>query len=163
MPETALRRADAIPNAVRVLAYILVLSACLWTFSANTKRPNSSMISYNYTQPMKYVVSDLAEQVREHGLAPEDPFRLIFFTENTMLKNIRDYTAYFFPGARVELPEGRRIAPGTLSGGPVFVYGERGPVAGADLAWREKRVRNGKRGDEIRFYRAAYGFPVRRE
>ena len=161
--ETALRRADAIPNAVRVLAYILVLSTCLWTFSANTKRPNSSMISYNYTQPMKYIVSDLAEQVREHGLAPEDPFRLIFFTENTMLKNIRDYTAYFFPGARVELPEGRRIAPGALSGGPVFVYSERGPVAGADLAWREKRVRNGKRGDEIRFYRAAYGFPVRRE
>lgn len=158
--ETGLRRARAVPNAASVLVFLLVTSACLWTFSTNAKRPNFSMVSYNFTQPMKYIVSDLAERVKERGLAPEDPFRLIFFTENPMLKNIRDYTAYFFPNARVDVPEGRRLA---LSGEPAFVYGERRPVDGADLRWREKRARNGKRGDEIRFYSAECGFPVRRE
>ena len=158
--ETGLRRANAIQNAARILVSVFVLSACLWVFSANTKRVNSSMVSYNYTQPMKYIVSDLAEQMKERGLDPEAPFSLVFFTENPMLKNIRDYTAYFFPNARVDVPEGRRLA---LSGEPAFVYGERRPVDGADLRWREKRARNGKRGDEIRFYSAECGFPVRRE
>ncbi len=157
------RRRVMSPSGFGLILYVVFLSSSLWIFSANTKRVNASMISYNYTQPMKYIVSDLAEQVRERGLGPEDPFRIVFFTENPMLKNIRDYAAYFSPHARIEIPEGRRIAPGSLSGGPVFVYSERGPVDGMDLPWREKSVRNGKRGDEIRFYRAAYGFPVRRE
>ena len=52
-------------------------------------------------QPMRLLVSDINRTAAAAGIRTDEAFNLVIWTDTVWLKNPRDYTAYFYPAARV--------------------------------------------------------------
>ena len=63
---------------------------------------------------MRLLISDLNRTAANEELYDHDAFNMILYTDNVWLKNPGDYTAYFFPNARIVLLGSDMPLPGDL-------------------------------------------------
>lgn len=86
----------------------------------NFSREHHSFTYYRYVQPLKYMFACTEELLPGLKLADTDEFNLVLLTDNSLLGNLSDYTAFFCPNAHSftaapgELPDGVDFSLPTL-------------------------------------------------
>ncbi|MHB1454118.1 MAG: hypothetical protein ACYCYM_09250 [Saccharofermentanales bacterium] len=138
-----------------VALFLAVL--CVAGFS-NFSRINQSFTYFNHIQPMKYIISDLGNIAGEKGIASDDKFYLILYTDNTLMKNTGDYMKFFYPNAISIVPQGKEFPQDLLLEYPVFIYSIKALPDVPQIGYTEDIVYNNiKRREEIHLYRCIIG------
>ena len=65
----------------------------------NFCREHHSFVYYRHVQPMKYMLAYAKDLLAEQGIADTEEFNLILLTDNRLMSNLADYTAFFYPEA----------------------------------------------------------------
>lgn len=63
----------------------------------NFCREHHSFTYYRHVQPMKYMLAYTEELLEKQGIRDIEEFNLILLTDNRLLSNLSDYTAFFYP------------------------------------------------------------------
>lgn len=102
----------------------------------NFCREHHSFVYYRHIQSMKYMLAYSGELLDDTGLSNTDPFRLVLLTDNLLLGNLSDYTAFFYPNAEVLVASPDAFAAGVVpesdSDLPTLVFCETLPAPGND-------------------------------
>ena len=91
----------------------------------NFSMEHHSFTYYRFVQPMKYMIAFSRDTLAENQIRNTEEFNLVLLTDNVLLSNLSDYTAFFYPNAhtyvfrQTESPDGPDL---TL---PTFVFCER--------------------------------------
>lgn len=82
-----------------VAVFILLSGFSLW----NLVKENEIFIPKYSDRPKSYIVQDMVNTSRVMGVAQDDPFNIVYITNDIMMSNIKTYTGYLFPNADVRV------------------------------------------------------------
>lgn len=109
-----------LPKFLLPAALLLLLSLGQFNFS----REHHSFVYYRYVQSMKYMLSYTEELLAEHNLPDTGEFNLVLLTDNALLSNLSDYTAFFYPNAHAYTAEPGQFPEGLTTDLPTLVFCE---------------------------------------
>jgi 4-amino-4-deoxy-L-arabinose transferase and related glycosyltransferases of PMT family len=136
----------------KMIAVVAITFALVGAY--NFKQPNQSFVYFNYIQPMKYMLQDLEKTTTDHDIASESEFNLVVYTESALLKNIKDYSKFLYPNARIYTPDELQ-APDEMSPELATIsYGDLGLPKG--IQYEEQRMlmfKDKKHNQDIVWYK----------
>lgn len=111
---------------IRVNRSAIILMALAFAFlgASNFTKINQSFTYFNHIQPMKYMLQDLEQTVKENGLTSTSRFNLVVYTDNILMKNAGDYCKFLYPNAIVYNPVTTEVPAGINTKLDTIVYGE---------------------------------------
>lgn len=111
---------------IKIKDKIIVSFCFLFLFLGvyNFKQPNQSFVYFHHTQPIKYLLSDLENITKENKLDSMSEFNIVLYTNNTLIKNLKDYTCFFYPNAHIYVPETEQLPEEMNHNLISFVYRE---------------------------------------
>lgn len=83
------------PKLLLPASLVLLLALGQYNFC----REHHSFTYYQHVQPMKYMIAYTEELLEEQGILDTEEFNLVLLTDNRLLSNLSDYTAFFYPEA----------------------------------------------------------------
>lgn len=84
------------PPRILLPATLLLL---LFLGQFNFSREHHSFVYYRHVQPMKYMLAYTEELLAGQDIPGTAEFNLVLLTDNSLLGNLTDYTAFFYPNA----------------------------------------------------------------
>lgn len=94
----------------------------------NFSREHHSFTYYRFVQPMKYMISHAEDTLSQSQISDTEEFNLILLTDNSLLGNLSDYTAFFYPNAHAYVAKPEEFSAGAPAGPdftlPTFVFCE---------------------------------------
>jgi len=65
----------------------------------NFNQDNQSFTYFNHIQPMKYMLMDLEQEVKQAELEEDETYNIVLYTSNQLMTNLKDYTMFLHPNA----------------------------------------------------------------
>lgn len=90
----------------------------------NFGREHHSFVYYRYVQPMKYMLAYTEEILAEQNIPDTAEFNLVLLTDNSLLGNLPDYTAFFYPNAHAYTAKPGCFPEELHTDLPTFIFSE---------------------------------------
>ncbi|MEQ1557384.1 MAG: hypothetical protein ABL933_00410 [Methyloglobulus sp.] len=134
-------------------ACVIALSALIVLFS-NVLHEHRSFRYLNSIVPFKFILNDMNADIKKMGVEQPKQVDILFFTDNQLMTNLKDYARYLFPAAHVYVSTDKAIPNEVANSKNLLIYGDESIAGGiAGLQLQAVGVKDVRTGAQVKYYR----------